>query len=158
MAKFVYKMAGVLDIKLKMEDQAKSAFALAMKALRDEEELRDALIRRKEDYVEEGRRMRSSSLNVMDLRDNKLAIDNLKEQIANQQLRVDEAAKRVENARIKLQNAMEERKIQEKLRDNAFEEFKKELSRQESKEIDELVSYRFGAAAVKTHEEPKAEL
>ena len=39
---------------------------------------------------------------------------------------------------------MQERKTQEKLKENAFEDFKKELNAAESKEIDELVSYRFG--------------
>ena len=39
---------------------------------------------------------------------------------------------------------MQERKTQEKLKENAFEEFKHELGSEESKEVDELVSYRFG--------------
>ena len=38
---------------------------------------------------------------------------------------------------------MLERKTHEILRDRAFENFKKELAAQESKEIDELISYTF---------------
>ena len=46
----------------------------------------------------------------------------------------------------KLDNAMKERKTYEKLREKAFEQFKIEIEAQERKEIDELVSFRFGVA------------
>ena len=49
----------------------------------------------------------------------------------------------LEAAREELGIVMKERKTQEILRDKDFEEFKKELMRQESKEIDELVSYTY---------------
>ena len=39
--------------------------------------------------------------------------------------------------------AMVERKTHEKLKEKAFEEFKQELLHEESKEIDELVSYTY---------------
>ena len=42
-----------------------------------------------------------------------------------------------------LNKIMLERKTHEILRDRAFENFKKELAAQESKEIDELISYTF---------------
>lgn len=144
MAKFLYRMQNVLDVKLKMEDQAKSAFAEAMAALNEEEEKLAAIIKRREFYEEEGRRLRENILDPREMRDNTNAIDNLKEQQAEQQKAVDEANKNVEKARNKLQIAMQERKIQEKLKENAFEDFKHELNAAESKEVDELVSYRFG--------------
>ena len=37
MAKFIYRMQNILDIKLKMEDQAKASFAEANKELLNEE-------------------------------------------------------------------------------------------------------------------------
>ena len=40
-----------------------------------------------------------------------------------------------------------ERKTYEKLKENAFEEFKKEQNAEEQKEISELVSFRFGRKA-----------
>lgn len=147
MAKFLYKMQNVLDVKLKMEDQAKTVFGTAMAALLEEEAKLEALIRRKEEYEEEGRQLRSSVLNVMSLKENTNAIDNLKDQIVAQEQQVALAEEAVERARQKLQIAMQERKIQEKLKENAFEEFKLELNAAESKEVDELVSYRFGRKA-----------
>ena len=51
------------------------------------------------------------------------------------------------SAREKLNEAMKERKTYEKLKENAFEDFKKELNAEEQKEINELVSFRFGREA-----------
>ena len=54
---------------------------------------------------------------------------------------VHKAEKELEDARNRLKTVMQERKVQEKLREKAFEEFKQELAEAETKEIDELVSY-----------------
>ncbi len=43
---------------------------------------------------------------------------------------------------------MKERKIFEKLREKAFEEFVFEENRKEQKEVDELMSYKHGTKAV----------
>ena len=67
--------------------------------------------------------------------------------IKAQEMVVSIARDKVELARRKLQVAMQERKTQEKLKENAFEEFKHELNSEESKEVDELVSYRFGSGS-----------
>ena len=144
MAVFKYKLQNVLDIKLRMEDQARAVFASAQAKLNAEEEKRDLLIARRIEYEEEGKRMRESVLNVIDMRDNTRAIDNIKEQIVAQEKNVEQAAKVVEQARIRLTDAMQERKIHEKLKENSFEEFKREINAAESKEIDELVSYTYG--------------
>lgn len=144
MAKFIYKLQNVLEIKLKMEDQAKSAFGLAMARLNEEEARLEALKMRLYEYEESGRKMRENVLNIMDMRDNTRALENLKEQIDEQLKQVTRAQREVELARQKLTEAMQERKIQEKLKENSFEEFKRELNAAESKEIDELVSYTYG--------------
>lgn len=151
MAKFIYGMQNVLNLKLDMEDQAKSAFADRMAELNVQEEALNQLIARRTFYEEEGRRMRESTLDVNEMRDNARAIDNLKEQVVAQEIRVDDARANVERARVKLQEAMQERKIQEKLKENAFEEFVREQNAAESKEIDELVSYRFGQARMESN-------
>lgn len=43
----------------------------------------------------------------------------------------------------KLNEAMQERKIHDKLKEQAFEEFKADLAAQEMKEIDEVVSFNY---------------
>lgn len=144
MAKFIYRMQNILDIKLKMEDQAKASFAEANKELLNEEEKLAGLIRRREEYELEGQRLRLETLDVIKLKDNSRALQVMKDMIKAQEMVVSIARDKVELARRKLQVAMQERKTQEKLKENAFEEFKHELGSEESKEVDELVSYRFG--------------
>jgi len=49
----------------------------------------------------------------------------------------------VENARSKLQEIMIVRKSHEVLREKAMEEYRIEINKEEVKEIDELVSYKY---------------
>jgi len=144
MAKFKYKLQNVLDIKYRMEDQAKAVFAAAQARLNEEEEKRDRLISRRIEYEERGRRLREEILNLYDMRDNDRAVENIKGQIKEQEKKVEAARKSAEQARALLTDAMQERKIHEKLKENSFEVFKQEINAAESKEVDELVSYTYG--------------
>ena len=144
MAVFRYRMQNVLNVKEKMEDQAKAVFAAAQAKLDEEEAKRDHLIMRRLEYEQIGRQLREEILNLTDMRDNDRAIENIKEQIKEQEKHVESARKAVEQARIRLTDAMQERKIHEKLKENSFEEFKHEVNAAESKEVDELVSYTYG--------------
>ena len=67
MAKFIYRMQSILDIKEKMVDQAKMEFAAARMRLNEEEEKLQNLILRKTAYEEQGRKLRCDSLKVMDI-------------------------------------------------------------------------------------------
>ncbi len=147
MARFRYKMQSILDVKLKMETQAKQEFALAKNALDEEEEKLEALKLRKRGYEEEAAGLLTGGLHVADIRDNKTAIVRMDEFIKEQTARVKLAEAALERARLKLQEVMRERKTQETLRDKAFEEFMREENRKESKEIDELTSYTYGQKA-----------
>ncbi len=86
-----------------------------------------------------------SSLDVRSIRRRENAVEILRMYVRQQEFVVLQRQKDVEAARELLNEAMKERKTYEKLRERAFEEFKLEENRKEQKEIDELVSYRFGA-------------
>lgn len=144
MAKFIYRMQSVLDIKLKLESQAKMQFAAAKMRLDEEEEKLSVLFGRKAAYEEEGRKLRNHKLNVRDIRDNRTAISNMDSFIEEQKVRVAVERKNVEAAREELQEVMQERKTHEKLKEKSFEEYCLEENKKESKEIDELVSYTYG--------------
>ena len=147
MAKFKYRMQSILEVKKKLEEQAKNEFAAARAALNEEEEKLEQLKKRKEAYEEEGRALREDTLNIMDSIENKEALLRMDEFIADQQLNVKRAEDRMEEARLALQTAMQESKTQDKLREKAFEQFMKDENARESKEIDELVSYTYGRKA-----------
>ncbi|MBQ6695894.1 MAG: flagellar export protein FliJ [Lachnospiraceae bacterium] len=144
MAKFRYRMQSILDIKLKMETQAKQEFAQAKLALDKEEETMERLKARKREYEEEARALLNGKLDVLEIAANKEAIIRMEEYIADQYLRVEKAKQLLEAARIRLTEVMQERKVHETLKEKAFEEFLMEEKQAESKEIDQLTSYTYG--------------
>lgn len=144
MAKFVYRMQSILNIKEKMEEQAKQAFAAANHQLKIEEERLERLKKRRIQYLEEGAAIRQQLLDPLKLQENVSALDYIKEAIIEQRIRVRKAEEVVDRAREVLQEYMIERKTHEQLKEAAFEEFKTELAKEESKEVDELVSYTYG--------------
>lgn len=144
MAKFKYRMQSILNIRYQLEEQAKMEFGRAQMKLMEEEEKLEILKDRKEAYLEEGRRMRSDALHVNDLKDNRNAVLIMDEMIEAQKEQVALAQQVVEQARLKFQEAMQERKMHERLKEKAFDEFVKEENAAEGKAVDELTSYTYG--------------
>ncbi len=148
MAKFIYSMENILNIKYKLEDQAKSDYALAKAELDRQQEILWQLHERRTGYSDRLTESISSTLNLQEIRQLQEAVENMKYRIRIQAGVVKKAEKKVELAEQKLTFAMKERKTHEKLKENAFEVFKQEVQAQESKEIDELTSFRYGIKAL----------
>lgn len=144
MAVFRYRMQSILDIKLKMETQAKQEFAQAKLVLDGEEEKLEALFEQKRFYEERAAGLLKGKLDLLEITANKDAILKTEEYIIEQKKRVEKAKQMLEKAREKLQEVMQERKVQEALKEKAFEAFLMEEKHQESKEIDQLTSYTHG--------------
>lgn len=152
MAKFRYRMQSILNIKIKLETQAKQEFGMAQRALTIEEEKLAELINRKHEYEEETRNSLKGDLSVREIRDNQMAIKTMDSFIKAQILQVRIAEGNVEKARQKFQDCMVERKAQETLRQKAFENFMKEENRAEMKEIDQLTSYTYTRSIKETNQ------
>ncbi|MDE7403999.1 MAG: flagellar FliJ family protein, partial [Lachnospiraceae bacterium] len=105
MARFIYRMQSILDIKAKMEEQAKMEFAAARMHLDEEEEKLQILKNRKASYEDKGRELRKDSLKVMEIMENRDAIARMEEFIAFQMQQVRLAEEQLEEARYKLQVA-----------------------------------------------------
>ena len=144
MAKFFYKMQNILDIKEKLETQARNDYAVANAALAEEEDKLNALIKRRDGYEERLKESYNGRLDLGNITEYADAVEIIKYHIRLQEVNVAKARKQVDITRERLQEAMQERKTHEKLKENAFEVFKQEVAASESKEIDELVSYRHG--------------
>lgn len=157
MARFRYRMQSVLNIKLKMETQAKQEFAAAKLALDEEKEKLDIFLTRKQAYEKEASVLLQDHLKVREIINNKAAILRMEEFAEAQQLQVQLAAEQVEHARKHLHEVMTERKTHETLKEKAFEDFMKEENRAESKEIDQLTSYTYGQKQIKEGTETKQE-
>lgn len=141
MAKFTYKMQNILDIKYKLETQAKTSFSIAAANLNREEEKLVELNLRKQNYENRARELVADKLDFQAIKINRTAIENMKGAIRSQTLAVQVAQRNLESARKHLQEVMTERKTHEKLKEKAFDEFKKEMEKDESKVVDELVSF-----------------
>lgn len=144
MARFRYSMQNILNIKLKLETQAKQDFSEAKAALDEEEERLQGLVERKCGYEQEARQLLAGRLNLRRIEENKAAIRCMEDYIERQQFNVDRAGKKLFEATERLKQVRIERKTHETLKDKAFEEFLMEEKRQESKEIDQLTSYTYG--------------
>ncbi len=144
MAKFFYKMQNILDIKEKLETQARNDYAVANAALAEEEAKLNSLKDRRDDYEERLKESYNGKLDLNNITEFADAVEIIKYHIRLQEVNVTKAQKQVDITREKLQEAMQDRKTHEKLKENAFEAFKQEVAATESKEIDELVSYRHG--------------
>lgn len=144
MARFRYSMQSILNIKVKLETQAKQEFSVARAALDREEEQLGLLIARKEGYAREGEALLSGPLNLRAIEENREAVRCMAVFIERQRANVEKAERNLEKVREKLEEVMMERKTHERLREKAFEEFLLEEKRQESKEIDQLTSYTYG--------------
>lgn len=142
MAKFFYRMQNILNIKYKLEEQAKQEFSNAQYRYRQEEERLERLKHRKQDYTEEMRGHAKERLNVLELERCNDAIALLNMRIREQKEVVFRAMTEVDQARAKLNQSIQERKTHEKLKEHQFESFLQELNTEEMKEIDELVSYQ----------------
>lgn len=143
MAVFRFRMQNILNMKEKLEEQAKQDFAQAQKEYFDEVEQLEHLKKRKEDYITYGVELRNKSIDIQELRDNKYAIERMDDYIKEQELAVTMAQKKMDAAMRKMMDARTETKTYEKLREHDFEAFMIEEGKKESKEIDELNSYRF---------------
>ena len=144
MAKFRYSLQNILNIKEKMETQAKQEFGMAQTALNVEIEHLERLKVRKREYEEESGGLLQGKLDLLAIEENKEALLKMDSLVAAQCIRVDKAKENVEAARERMTEAMKERKMHETLREKAFEAFLQEENHGESKAIDELTSYTYG--------------
>ena len=147
MAKFIFSMQNLLTMKEKLEEQEKNNYSQANLRLMEAEEELQRLQDRLLEAQEELRAEMASALNVRMIRRRENAVEIIRMYVRQQELVVIRCQKELEIARQRLNEAMKERKTYEKLRERAFEEFCLEENRQEQKEVDELVSYRYGVGA-----------
>ena len=143
MAKFVYGMQNVLSIKERLETQAKTEYAEANNRLSIEEDAMRRLMRRLDSYQQQEKVLEGEKLDIHKMRHCNDAIRIIKNQITQQAVRIRIAENNVDKAMQKLTEAVQDRKIHEKLKEKAFEQFKLELNAQEMKEIDETVSFNY---------------
>ena len=143
MAKFKYRMQNILDIKIKLESQAKIAYSAAnQKYLEEQKKLQDIIIRRT-GYEKVLKESMTGTIDVRQVARARSDVNAMKTIMRRQMMEVHKAERALEEARNALNEIIKERKTHEKLKEKAFEQFKEELKAEESKEIDQLVSFTY---------------
>ena len=145
MAKFLYRMQNILDIKYKLEESAKQAYGEALARLHEEEDKLEALMLRREEYLTLYKESLTGNLDFLKIEENSDAVDRMDEMIEAQNEVIKRRSKELEIARQKMAEAMQERKMHEKLKEKQFEMFKEELAAEEMKEVDQVVSYQYSS-------------
>ncbi len=143
MAKFVYRMQNILDLKQKIEEQEKANFGLATARFNEEQHKLKELMIRQAGYERHLREISVGEIDVKEIKTCKNAITSMKVAVRDQMIQLSKAQKSMEVARRRLNEVMMERKMHEKLREKAFEAFLDEIDYEESKITDELVSYSY---------------
>ena len=145
MAKFRYRMQNILDIKLKLESQAKIAYGIAEQEYRTQQQKLQELMVRRMRYEKQLKELMNGVMDIREINHAKSAVDSMKVLVRRQMMEVHRTEKALEKARNELNEIMQDRKMHEKLREKAFAEFQQELLAEEGKAIDGLVSYTYNA-------------
>lgn len=143
MAKFRYRMQNILDVKIKLESQAKIAYGIANQKYMEEQKKLQEIILRRNSYEKVLKESMLGTIDVRQVSHARADVNTMKTLMRRQMIEVHKAELAMEDARKKLNEIMMERKTHEKLKEKAFEQFKEELKAEESKEIDQLVSYTY---------------
>lgn len=143
MTKFKYSMQNILEIKMKLETQAKNEFSIANRKYQTEKDRLDELVLKRVGYETRLKESLCGELNIKDINNLKKDINSIKSAIRTQLSNVKKAEDELEIKRYALNELMKERKTHEKLREKKFDEFQKEERDNESKEIDQLVSFTY---------------
>ena len=99
MAKFVYRMQSILDIKYKLEEQERTAYGIASQRLQEENTKLQQLMLRRMEYEKHAAELAIGLIDVRAIQENKRAIDVMKSLIRDQIMKVHAAEKNLELVR-----------------------------------------------------------
>ena len=143
MAKFKYRMQNILDVKMKLESQAKIAYGISNQKYLEEQKKLQEIVLRRASYEKILKESMMGKIDIRQVSHARADVNTMKTLMRRQMMEVHKAERALEDARKALNEVMMERKTHEKLKEKAFEQFKAELKAEESKEIDQLVSYTY---------------
>lgn len=143
MVKFQYPLQNILHIKEKIEDQRKMALKDAHHYLDVQKEKLNQLHGRLDANNGHFRRTVADTIKVREI----LTLNKMNQYvhtcIKEQNTVVTQATCEVETKRIELTQALMEKKMYEKLKEKAYESYMHEANKEEQKQLDEIVSYKY---------------
>ncbi|HOA55435.1 MAG: flagellar export protein FliJ [Acetivibrionales bacterium] len=146
MAKFIFKLQSVLNLRKQKEDNIKNELGIAIQRLEQEKrrlsELENTLDATVREFNEKTRKT-----TVHELIEYNEYLSLLNSRIKSQKDNVNNAAQYVDKVREELVKAVKDRKILEKLKERHYEEFLLEQKKLEQKTNDEIVSYNYNESS-----------
>ena len=146
MAKFIFNMQGLLNIKEKLEEQSKTEYGKALSKLEQEKNILLNLESKKQKNILSFRESINNGVKPNYIDNINKYISLIDKKIAEQIQNIEKAKEVVEEKRLALLEAMKERKVLEALKEKEKENYFKEEIKKEQKDIDEIVSYKYNKA------------
>lgn len=143
MAKFQFRLDNVLSIKEKFEEQKKMELYQANQALNIEKQKLNTLIKLRNDNNNVFRNKVEKTIKVRDIREHNKSCNFYNKSIVGQNDKIEKVSNQVDTIRSELNTALIEKKIYEKLKDHALEQYYIEQNISEQKIVDEIVSYKY---------------
>lgn len=143
MPKFDFRLNSVLRLKTQLEDNAKNNLAAATRVLTQREHYLNELKDANEASFNKLNSETNRGISVNQVRNYNNYFAMMKSKIANQKENVNNAKKDVDIKRESLVKAVQERKILDKLKEKKYQEYTKELGKEDQVLIDELNSFKF---------------
>lgn len=142
MYKYSFEFEELLNIKSQKEDNIKNNLSKETKILKEEKNHLDHLLSLKEkefsNFNHKGKTIKISDIEVF-----YNYIDNLNERIISQKNKVQIISNRVESIRKHLIEISKEKQMLEKIKEENFEEYKKEVLKDEERINDEIVNFKY---------------
>ncbi len=142
MYKYSFEFQELLNIKSQKEDNIKNNLSKETKILNEEKNHLDYLLSLKEkelnNFNHKGKTIKISDLEVF-----YTYIDNLDKKIISKKNKIQIISNRVKNIRKHLIEISKEKQILEKIKEENFEEYKKEVLKDEERINDEIVNFKY---------------
>lgn len=138
-------MQNILDIKIKLETQARNEYGMANQKYQSEQEKLQKLVLKRVSYEAKLKELMNDIIDVKAVNNARNDVNTMKSLIRTQMFEVKKAEDEVEIKRTALSEIMADRKTHERLRDKEFDKFIQEEKTAEAKEIDQLVSFTFNS-------------
>ncbi|MFR4985919.1 MAG: flagellar export protein FliJ [Lachnospirales bacterium] len=146
MAKFIFNMQGLLNIKEKLEEQSKTEYGKALAKLEQEKSILLNLKNKKQENILSFRESINKGVKPNYIDNINKYISFIDKKIEEQMQNINKVKEIVEEKRLALLEAMKERKVLETLKEKEKENYFKEELKNEQKIIDEIVSYKYNKA------------
>jgi len=140
MKRFQFQLAPVLDYKQQVLDGLMTELAVLQEKARQQEQRKEAALKRQADYDAEFAEKREQGLSVIEILEYEGCQEVLAREVKRETLELEKAMRRVEDKRRQVVQARQETFSLEKLRDIRRKEYDTAVAKAEEKTLDDLVA------------------